>query len=156
LKGEVRIELLLDDDRVFQPGHHVIIATAAGQCETEIEFFRRQHGRFVLKLRGIDTISAAEQWRDAEIKIPTSDLSATEEGWFYTFQLKGCEVFDTGGEYLGIVTEILDLGGSEVLKVDREQTEILIPFAHVFLKKIDLEQKKIEVDLPEGLRELNN
>jgi len=145
---------LLDDDRVFQPGHQVIVTAAAGKWETEIEYFRRQHGRFVIKLRGINTISEAERWRGAEIRIPTSDLSVTE-GWFYTFQLKGCDVFETGGEYLGTVTEILDLGGSEVLKVDHEQTETLIPFAQVFLKKIDLEQKKIEVDLPEGLRGLN-
>ena len=50
---------------------------------------------------------------------------------------------------------MLDFGGSEVLKVDSDNGETLIPFAQEFLKKIDLDQQRIEVDLPEGLRGLN-
>ena len=123
--------------------------------ETEIEFFRRQHGRSVVKLRGIDTISEAEKYVGFEVRIPASDLSAPKEGWFYTFQLKGCRVFTTEGEYIGTVTDILDSGGTEILKVDRESEETLIPFAQSYLKKIDVDQQRIEVDLPEGLRELN-
>ena len=123
--------------------------------ETEIEFFRRQHGHCVIKFRGIDHISEAEGCIGAEIRIPTSQLKALEEGWFYTFQLKGCRVFAVSGEYLGTITDVLDLGGAEVLKVDRENEETLIPFAKEYLKKIDLDQQRIEVDLPEGLRELN-
>ncbi len=145
---------MLDDDRVFQPGHRVIVLGSKAERESEIEFFRRQHGRFVIKLRGIDTISEAESWLGAEIRIPATDLSV-KDGWFYTFQLKGCRVFGLDGEYIGTVTEILDLGGSEVLKVDLEDNETLIPFAQSYLKEIDLSQKRIEVDLPEGLRELN-
>ena len=145
---------MLEDDRVFQAGHRVIVLTGTAELETEIEFFRRQHGRYVIKLRGIDTIADAQIWLGAEIRIPATDLSL-KDGWFYTFQLKGCRVFDLGGEYIGMVTEVLDLGGSEVLKVDHENGETLIPFAQSYLKKIDLSQKRIEVDLPEGLRELN-
>ena len=123
--------------------------------EAEIEFFRRQHGHCVVKFRGIDHISDVEECVGAEIRIPTSQLKPLEEGWFYTFQLKGCRVFAVSGEYLGMITDVLDLGGAEVLKVDRENEETLIPFARAYLKKIDLDQQRIEVDLPEGLRELN-
>jgi ribosomal 30S subunit maturation factor RimM len=59
------------------------------------------------------------------------------------------------GECLGTITDVLDFGGSEVLKVDSENEETLIPFAQEYLKKIDLDQKRIEVDLPEDLRGLN-
>jgi 16S rRNA processing protein RimM len=80
---------------------------------------------------------------------------APGEGSFYTFQLKGCRVFQDG-EYIGTITDVLDLGGSEVLKVDREDNEeTLIPFAHSFLKKIDLDQRRIDVNLPDGLRDIN-
>jgi ribosomal 30S subunit maturation factor RimM len=54
------------------------------------------------------------------------------------------------------VTDVLDMSGSEILKVDREdKEETLIPFAHSYLKKIDLEQRRIDVELPEGLRDIN-
>ena len=127
----------------------------AGERGTEIEFFRRQHGHCVVKLRGIDTISEAEKYIGAEIKIPAGDLPATKEGWFYTFQLRGCSVFTVAGEYIGVVSEVLGSGDAQVLKVDCEKVETLIPFAQSYMKKIDVDGRRIEVDLPEGLRELN-
>jgi len=153
LNGAVRIELTLEDDRLFEPGRRVTLA-GPGQRETEIEFFRRQHGHCIVKFRGIDHISEAERLVGAEIKITVDRLNPLENGWFYTFQLKGCRVF-AAGECLGTVTDVLDFGGSEVLKVDSENEETLIPFAQEYLKKIDLDQQRIEVDLPEGLRGLN-
>jgi 16S rRNA processing protein RimM len=122
--------------------------------EVEIEFFRRQHGRSIMKLRGIDSISAAEAWIGAEIRLKAGEI-APAEGWFYTFQLKGCRVFTGTGDDLGIVTDVLDSGGVEILKVDLDNEETLIPFARSYLKAIDLDRRRIEVDLPEGLRELN-
>lgn len=86
------------------------------------------------------------------------DLAPAGDGSFYTFELKGCRVFTADGEYLGTITGVLDsgvTGGAGILKVDRENEETLIPFAQSYLKKIDLDQRRIEVDLPQGLRELN-
>jgi 16S rRNA processing protein RimM len=154
LKGAVRIELKLEDDRLFEAGRRVTLV-GPGDRETEIEFFRRQHGHCVIKFRGMDHISDVEKYIGAEIRIPAGELKPLEEGWFYTFELKGCRVFAVTGEYLGTITDVIDLGGSEVLKVDRENEETLIPFAQSYLKKIDLDQQRIEVDLPEGLRGLN-
>lgn len=132
----------------------MILASATGKRNAEVEFFRRQHGRCVLKFRGIDTITEAERYVGAEIQIPADELLPAEEGAFYTFQLKRCRVY-AGGEYLGMVADVLDWGGTEILKVDREDHETLIPFAREYLKEIDLEQRRIEMELPEGLKDLN-
>jgi 16S rRNA processing protein RimM len=156
LKGEVRIEQLLEDDTVFESGRRVILSDAKGaKRDTEIESFRRQHGRCVAKFRGIDSISEAEKAVGSEIKILRGSLPVLEEGWFYTFELRGCSVYTANGEYLGIVTGVIDSGGTEVLQVDLENRETLVPFAQSYLRKIDLKERRIEVDLPEGLRELN-
>jgi 16S rRNA processing protein RimM len=69
--------------------------------------------------------------------------------------LKGCRVFAAEGDYIGTITDVLSSGGTEILKVDCEDKETLIPFAEPYLKSIDLDQRRIEVDLPEGLRDLN-
>ena len=142
---------MLEQDAVFEPGRKVLV----DQQQMEIEWFRRQHGRCIAKFKGIDTISEVERYVGREIKITADSLPAVEEGWFYTFQLKGCRVFAADGEYIGDVTDVLDAGGSEILKVDRGNEETLIPFAQEYLKSVDLDQKRIEVDLPEGLRDLN-
>ena len=78
---------MLEDDAVFDPGQRVILSGETAERETEIELFRRQHGRCVMKFQGIDTISEAEKYIGAEVKIPASDLPAPQEGWYYTFQL---------------------------------------------------------------------
>ncbi len=123
--------------------------------DTEIELFRRQHGRCIAKFRRIDSISDAEKYVGCEIQIPAGAVPAPKEGWFYTFQLKGCSVITTAGELIGTVTDVLDPGGTEILKVDREDQETLIPFAESYLRRIDLDRRTIEVDLPEDLRDLN-
>jgi len=147
---------MLEDDAVFETGRRVILSGATGsRHESEIEFFRRQHGRCVAKFRGIDSISEAEKHIGTEIKIPAETLPAAKDGSFYTFQLKGCRVFAVDGEFIGTITGVLDSGGTQILKVDLDNEETLIPFAQSYLRKIDLDQRRIEVDLPEGLRDLN-
>jgi 16S rRNA processing protein RimM len=147
---------LLEDDAVFGSGRRVLLSGAKNaEREAEIDFFRRQHGHCVVKFRGIDGISEAEKYIGAEIKIPAGDLPAPEKGSYYTFHLKGCQVFASDGDYIGIVTDILGSGGAEILKVDKEGEETLIPFAESYLRSIDLDRRRIEVDLPEGLRDLN-
>jgi len=156
LKGEVRIEQMLEEDDVFRPGRRVVLSAKTGAgLDTEIEFFRRQHGRCVIKLRAINSISEAEHYIGCEIKIDADTLPPPKEGWFYTFQLKGCRVVTIDGQDVGTVTDVLESGGNEILKVERDNKETLIPFAETYMKKIDPDQQRIEVDLPEDLRNLN-
>jgi 16S rRNA processing protein RimM len=151
----MRVDPLLEDDRVFEAGRQVMVIRGEGRTSAEVEFSRKQHGRLIVKLRGIDSISEVEGLVGAELAIWEKDLPEVEEGIFYTFHLKGCEVVATNGETLGTVTDVLDSGGTPLLQVDGKGGEILIPFAEPFLRKMDVEQKRIEVDLPDGLRDLN-
>jgi len=122
----------------------------------EIESFRRQHGRCVAKFKGIDTIDEVERFVGKEMKIAAAEVPEASEGWFYTFQLKGCRVYAVDGEYIGDVTDVLDASGSSILRVvDMGNGETLIPFAEEYLQTVDLDHRKIVVQLPEGLRDLN-
>lgn len=151
----MRVEPILDDDRVFASERPVTILHGAVTESARIEFSRRQHGRLILKLQGIDSISKVESLVGAELGISEDQLPPAEEGLFYTFQLRGCDVVAADGKSLGTVTEVLDSGGTHILKVDGKAGEILIPFAQSYLRKVDLGQRRIEVDLPEGLQDLN-
>jgi 16S rRNA processing protein RimM len=147
---------LLEDDSIFGSGHRVILSGAnIAERQLEIDCFRRQHGHCIIKFRGIETISEAEKYVGAEIKMPAGDLPAAREGWYYTFQLKGCSVFAAEGEYIGKVADVLDSGGTQILQVDCDGKETLIPFAQSYLRNIDVVRRRIEVDLPADLRDLN-
>lgn len=121
----------------------------------QIESSRVQHGRRILKLRGIDSVSEVERRIGAELGIPEEELPPAGEGNFYTFQLKGCTVTTMLGELLGTVTDVLDSGGAPLLRVEGKLGEILIPFAWSYLHEIDQDQRRIQVDLPEGLLDIN-
>jgi 16S rRNA processing protein RimM len=165
LQGAVRVDLILDDDRFLTSGRQVQMETDGSRRTVKIEFFRRQHGRFVMKFAGIDSIEDAEKIIGAELRIPESEIPEAEEGSFYTFHLRGCRVYaiheadgsagDNNAEYIGDVVEVVNGGGTQLLQVGSGKEETLIPFAKSIVKKIDLADRRIEVELPKGLRELN-
>jgi 16S rRNA processing protein RimM len=151
----MRVDPILEDDRVFEAGRPVTLVRGSVRESFEIEYSRKQHGRLILKLRGIDSISEVERRVGSELSVSEEQIPPALQGTFYTFHLKGCFVVTMRGSRVGQVADVLDSGGTPILKVDGQDGEILIPFAEAFLRKVDLGQRRIEVALPEGLRDLN-
>jgi 16S rRNA processing protein RimM len=111
------------------------------------------HGdHLILKFQGVDTISDAEKLAGAEVAIPFEQRAELPEEEVYQSDLVGCEVFDATGRSLGVVTDFQETGGTPLLQVGND---LLIPFAKEICTKIDLENKRIDVNLPDGLLDLN-
>ena len=115
------------------------------------------HGdHLIFKFQGVDTISDAEKLAGAEVSIPFEQRAALKEDEVYQSDLVGCEVFDATGRSLGLVSDFQETGGTPLLEVKTpEGRELLIPFANSICTGIDLENKRIIVNLPEGLLDLN-
>ncbi len=110
------------------------------------------NGALVFKFRGVDTISDAERLTGMEVRVPLSERAPLEEDEFFQSDLMGCEVVDgRSGESLGRVTGWEDGGGSGLLEVG----PLLIPFVRAICVEIDPVARRIVVELPEGLKELN-
>lgn len=116
------------------------------------------HGRHVIfKFKGVDSISAAERLAGADVAIPMEQRAEVPEGEYYQSDLVGCEVMDASGRLLGRVTGFQETGGTPLLEaVTADGKELLIPFAKSICTVIDLAQKRIQVNLPDGLEELNS
>jgi 16S rRNA processing protein RimM len=111
------------------------------------------HGdHLIFKFQGVDTISDAEKLAGAEVSIPFEQRAALQEDEVYQSDLVGCEVFDATGRSLGLVSDFQETGGTPLLQVGND---LLIPFAKEICTKIDLENKRITVVLPDGLLDLN-
>jgi len=123
----------------------------------EIESVWIHDGRPVIKFRGIDSISDAQELTGAEIRLPAAEKVPLEEGEFYRSDLMGCRVIELAtGEALGEVTGWQEAGGPELLEVHTPAgDELLIPFARAMCVEIDVAGRRIVVELPEGLKELN-
>lgn len=123
----------------------------------EIESLRRHGARVIVKLRGVDSISQAKALAGAAMCVPLSDRPPAPEGEYYTADLIGCELIEGhSGRVLGTVTDWIETGGTPLLEVSAGAGEpLLVPFARSICVEIDLQQRRILAELPEGLEDLN-
>lgn len=154
LRGELVANVLTDFPERFEDLRSVIALLPDGERrDLKIENFWFQKGRIVFKLAGIDSIEQAETLRGAEICVPESEAVELETDEFFDWQLENCEVETVEGLKLGRVRELMRTGGTEILVVEGADKDYLIPFAETICVEVDVENKLIKVDAPEGLLE---
>jgi 16S rRNA processing protein RimM len=154
LRGELVADVLTDFPERFENLEKVVSVCADGKnSELALEKFWFQKDRIVLKFEGFDSVEAAETLRDCEICVRESEAVALEEDEFFDWQLEDCAVETVEGEKIGLVKEVMRTGGTEILVVQNAEKEFLIPFAETICTEVDVENKIIRVDAPEGLLE---
>ena len=131
--------------------------------EVLLENFWFLRSRIVLKFRAVDSINEAEALRNYSVAIPGAERAPVEQGAVYVSDLIGCRVFDLNQASLE-VGEVIDVdrgsSNTDLLVVHRRgmrkgQSEALIPFVREHLVRIDLENRRVEMRLPQGLLEIN-
>lgn len=154
LRGEVVAEVLTDFPDRFD-GLEKVIGTFPGgkRVDLKIERYFFQKGRIVLKFAGYDSIEEGENLRGVEISVPESEAVELQTDEFFDWQLEGCQVETIDGEAIGTVSELLRTGGTEVLIVTGSDKEFMIPFAESICVEVDVDNKLIRIDPPEGLLE---
>jgi 16S rRNA processing protein RimM len=134
-----------------------------GKSSRPIELHEHwQHkDRVVLKFAGIDSISDAETLRGYDVVVPRDQRAPLEDDSVYIDDLIGCHIIDIGPANTGDIGAITSVDRETtstpllVVKAAGNKEDILIPFAKAYLKKIDINQKRIEMSLPEGLLTIN-
>jgi 16S rRNA processing protein RimM len=156
LRGELVADLLTDFPERFEGLERLLGVMADGRImPLALEDHWLQGGRIVLKFTGYDSIEEAKALVGCDLAVPESERVELPEDEYYDWELAGCRVETVEGEYLGRVREVLRTGGVEVLVIDGDATarEHLIPLAEEICVEIDVENKLIRVDAPEGLLE---
>jgi len=155
-RGEVTAVALSSKPERYQALQEVFLFApdgSAGGEKYEIESTWFHGGTLVFKFRGVDSISDAELLYGREVRVPASERTRLDEGEYFQSDLIGCEVVDKRtGESIGQVTAWDDGGGTGLLVVNNN---LLIPFARSICVEIDPAAKRIAVELPEGLKDLN-
>jgi 16S rRNA processing protein RimM len=178
-KGEVFADILTDfPDRFAERKQLWLVADSAGSSHApriavpsantspalprsiQLHNHWLHKGGIVLHFEGVDSISDAEQLAGLIVAIPHTQRAPLAEDEVYISDLAGCVVFDVARPDHPIpVGEIQDVergsGPTPLLIVQGENGEVLIPFAKDYLRGIDLEAKRVEMVLPEGLTDLN-
>ena len=158
LRGEfLATNFTADPDRIRQAGSvHVIGPGADSERRFPVEDVWEHQGRLVIKLGGVDSIEDAERLRGCDVCVPREERLPASEGEYHVSDLIGCRVEDPSGREVGTVVAWQEAGGPMLLEVRPPGGgEILVPFARSICLSIDPAAKRIIVELPEGLEDLN-
>ena len=152
LRGEIKVEPLSNVLDRFKFLHEITLELKNGEnINFNIEYSRISGVNIILKLNGIDDRDAAEKLRSAYINVTLDNVAPLDNKSYYIFDLVGMGVFDSGNNKIGSVTRIEQYPANDVIVVEKETEEIIIPAIKEFIVGIDLKSKKLTVNLPEGL-----
>ena len=150
-RGEVLTEPLTDRPDRFPSLRRAYVAGPSGEArEVRVSSCWPHKSRFVLKLDGVDSIDAAEQFRGLELRIAPEELATLPSGSYYHHDLIGLLAEDESGRPRGRVDGVWDTGaGAPVLILRGPEGEELLPLAADFVKRVDAEHGRIVVAMPE-------
>jgi len=154
--GEVAADLYTDFPEKFAERTHLsALAKDGSRRDLEVTDHWPHKGWMVFKFVGVDDMDAAEELIGSELQIPAAERAELEPGAVYVSDLIGCVVWDHG-KPVGEVKDVeFTSGTAPILIVAEGQREHMVPFAESFLRRLDVAAKKIEMELPEGLLELD-
>jgi 16S rRNA processing protein RimM len=185
-KGEVAVELLTDFPQRLKELKEVYLGGVASDGERggeprrvgvrEFWVDRNHAGQAVYWFEGFSSITEAEKLRGIDVLIPFEQRVVLPAGQYFVEDLVGCSVFELPSgaaavasspclmneapALIGNVVDVQAIGeeqaGTPILVVDVRGEELLVPLAEDICRRIDVVGRRIEVVLPEGLRELNS
>jgi 16S rRNA processing protein RimM len=182
-KGEVAAQLLTDFPERLTKLTEVFLGASgrAGAAEPRLTplkscWLSQNHkGQAVFHFEGCNSISEAEKFRGLDVLLPIEKRVPLLAGQYFLDDLIGCLVFEnfaeppivssspcslaTAPSLLGVVKDVQipgeGMAGTPILVVDTSAGEILVPLAEDICTRIDTAARRIDVELPEGLRDLN-
>ena len=157
--GEVAAEVHSDIPERFTKGMRLFALPpeqATTRRQLEIEELWPHKNLVVLKFAGVNSISEAEPLVRCELQVRRGERSRLEPGWNYVSDLVGCGVLDHGKE-IGCI-ENVQFGAGEapmLIVADAGGKKFDVPFAEAYLEGVDVAQRQVRMNLPEGLLEVN-
>jgi 16S rRNA processing protein RimM len=150
----VRPETDFVDER-FVSGATMWVRSARGDEALTISSARLQNGRPVIGFAGFSSIEEVERLAGLELRVPEDALQSLDDGMYYQHQLVGCAVETVAGSHIGEVSRVDGGAAGSILTVRGLRGEVLIPFAQPICVEVDIAGRRIRIDPPDGLLELN-
>ena len=149
----------------FQAGAEVFVEDGAGVRALRVVAMRMQRDRPVVAFDGVATMDDAEAMAGRELRVPVEQLAPLPDDTFYHHDLVGCRVETRSGDEVGIVSAVeSSIGGSRLIGVraagargskDGGPGDVEIPHVADICTAIDVAAKRIVIEPPQGLLDLN-
>jgi len=149
LAGEVVVEVSTDVEERFDPGSTLRLGPSGRRVE--VEHSRPFGDRLLVRFAGMADRDAAEALRGLDLTVDRAEVPSAPAGTFYHFELLDCACYDATLGELGQVRALHEDGGGLLLEVVSGERRLLVPFVDPFVVRIDVEGRRIDLDLPPGL-----
>jgi len=156
IRGQVIVSLETDfPEERFRPGAELFIERNGAVQALTLTSVRFHRDRPIVGIAGVETMNDAEALAGRELRVPVDRLAQLPGGMFYRHDLVGCRVETAAGELVGTVEDVEGTLHGSRLVVAARRGEVLIPLVAGICTTIDPAAKRIVVDPPEGLLDLN-
>ncbi len=158
VRGEASVEPWTDSpDRFAELKTVTLVSPDESETrEATIEASRAHGDRALVKFASIDSPEDLRNLQDWTIEIPEEEARALEENEYFLHDLVGLTLIDGDGRERGVVKNVSEGGGGVLLTIDGPNGEFDVPFAAAICTNIDLAARKMTVNLPEGIDDLDH
>ncbi len=152
IHGEVKVFPMTDDVKRFQKLKEIILDTGREKMTLEIEGVKYFKKFVILKFKGIDNINDIERYKGKSLYVTRENAVKLGRDEYFIADLIDLEVFDEDGNYLGVLTNVIETGANDVYEVRFEDgREVLLPAIKQCILDIDMENRKMKVHIMDGL-----
>lgn len=153
LKGHLKVVPFTDDINRFKDLKNIYINFKNELIECTIQEVKFIKNLVMLKLEDIDDINDAEKYKGCYLKINRKDAKKLDKNTYFIADLIGLDVYDMQNNKIGILDDIFPTGSNDVYVVNLEDgKQILLPAISKVIKEINVEQRKIIVDISQGVK----
>lgn len=150
VRGEIQMEVITDFPERLEAGNVVFIGP--DQQPLRIRSYRWHNQLLLIQFVGYEDRESAGGLRNQWVFVRTADVPPLEAGEYYHHQILGLSVLTTAGETIGVLQEIIETGANDVYLVrDEHGRELLLPAIDQVVVEINLEERRILVNLLPGL-----
>lgn len=157
VRGEASVELFAGDlDRMDGVDEVVLVSPdEKSRRDSTVESVRVHSGRLLVKFAGIDSPEALAAFRNWTVEVDETAARELDEDEYFLHDLAGLTLVDREGRIRGVVKEAYEGGAGVLLEVQHEGRTYDVPFAAGICVEISLGEKRIVVELPEGIDNLD-
>ena len=155
IKGEVKVFPTTDDAKRFKELKKVILDTGKEYIPMEIEHVKFFKNMVILKFKGYDNINEIEKYKSRDLLITRDQAVDLAPDEYFITDLIGLAVVSDQGVELGTLKDVLETGANDVYVVAmKDGKELMLPAIGACILNVDLEQRRMEVHVLEGLMDL--